>query len=141
MSTKRLWTKLYSQTMRDIIIQARHTILLVEVVNNIALLKTSRVENTSSEQFDREIAEKLSIKDKLFKKFKSSRLNIDLEIYKKARNDVQRTMKQKKKQYFKEKLSENIAKPKELCQTLKSLGLPDKKNSPSSICLKNKNGL
>ena len=141
MSTKRLWTKLYSQTMRDIIIQARHTILLVEVVNNIAPLKTSRVKNTSSEQFDREIAEKLSIKDKLFKKFKSSRLNIDLEIYKKARNDVQRTMKQKKKQYFKEKLSENIAKPKELCQTLKSLGLPNIKNSSSNICLKNKNGL
>ena len=141
MSTKRLWTKLYSQTIRDIIIQARHTILLVEVVNNIALLKTSRVKNTSSEQFDREIAEKLSIKDKLFKKFKSSRLNIDLEIYKKARNDVQRTMKQKKKQYFKEKLSENIAKPKELCQTLKSLELPNIKNSSSNICLKNKNGL
>ena len=40
-----------------------------------------------------------------------------------------------------EKLSENIAKPKELWQTLKSLGLPNKKNSSSNICLKNKNGL
>ena len=47
----------------------------------------------------------------------------------------------KKKQYFEEKLSENIAKPKELWQTLKSLGLPNKKNSPSNICLKDKNGL
>ena len=47
----------------------------------------------------------------------------------------------KKKQYFEEKLSENIAKPKELWQTLKSLGLPNKKNSPSNICLKYKNGL
>ena len=36
--------------------------------------------------------------------------------------------------------SENIAKPKELWQTLKSLGLPKKKNSSSNICLKNKNG-
>ena len=83
----------------------------------------------------------ISIRDKLFKKFKSSRLNIDWEIYKEARNDVQRTIKQKKKRCFEEKLSENIAKPKELWQTLKSLGLPSKKNSPLSVCLKNKNGL
>ena len=42
------------------------------------------------------------------------RLNIDWEIYKEARNDIQRTIKLKKKQYLEEKLSENIAKPKEL---------------------------
>ena len=65
-----------------------------------------------------EIAKKLSIGDKLFKKFKSSRLNIDWEIYKEAKNDVQRTIKQKKKQYLEEKLTENIAKTKELWQTL-----------------------
>ena len=41
---------------------------------------------------------------------------------------------------LKEKLSENIAKPKELWETLKSLGLPNKKSSPSNICLKYKNG-
>ena len=74
--------------------------------------------------FGREIAEKLNMKDKLFKKSKSSPLNIDWKIYKEARNDVQRKIKQKKKQYCEEKLSENIAKPKELWQTLKSLGLP-----------------
>ena len=94
-------------------------------------LKTARIKNTNSEWFDREIAEKLSIRDKLFKKFRSSRLNIDWKIYKEARNDVQRIIKQKKKRYFEEKFSENIAKPKELWQTLKSLGLPNKKNFPS----------
>ena len=71
---------------------------------------------------------------------KSSCLNIDWEIYKEARNDFQRTIKQKK-QYLEEKLSENIAKPKELWQALKQLGLPNKKNSPPNIYLKNKNGL
>ena len=35
----------------------------------------------------------------------------------------------------------NVAKPKQLWQTLKQLGLPNKKNSPSNICLKYKNGL
>ena len=54
---------------------------MIEVVNNIAALKTAKIRNTSNESFDREIAEKLSIRGKLFKKFKSSRLNIDWEIY------------------------------------------------------------
>ena len=58
------------------------------------------------------------------------------EIYKEARNDVQRTIKQKKKQYLEEKLSEKIAKPKQLWQALISLGLSNKKNSPSNICSK-----
>ena len=49
--------------------------------NNIIPLKTARIKNTSSEWFDRENAEKLGTRDKLFKKFKSSRLNIDCEIY------------------------------------------------------------
>ena len=111
---------------------------LIEVVKNIAPLKIARIKNTSKEWFDKEIAKKLSIRDKLFKKFKSSRLNIDWEIYKEARNEVQRTIKQKKKQYLEEKLSEIISKPKEHWQILKSLGLQNKKNSPSNIYLKNK---
>ena len=100
---------------------------LIEVVNNTAPFKTVRIKNTSSKWFDREITEKLSLSDKLFKKFKSSRLNIDWEIYKDARNDVQRLIKYKKKKYFKEKLAENIAKPKKIWQALKSLGFPNKK--------------
>ena len=50
---------------------------MIEVFNKIAPLETARIKNTSNEWFDREIAEKLGIRDKLFKKFKSSRLNID----------------------------------------------------------------
>ena len=76
---------------------------LIEVVNKIAPLKTVRIKNRSSENFDREIAEKLSLRNKLFKKFKSSRLNIAWEIYKEARNDVQRLVKYKKKKHFEEK--------------------------------------
>ena len=61
---------------------------LIEVVNKIAPLKNVRIKNASSKWFDREKVEKLSLRDKLFKKFKSSHLNIDWEIYKEARNDV-----------------------------------------------------
>ena len=107
------------------------------MVNNIAPLKIAIIKNTSNLWIDREIAEKLSI-DKLFKKFKSSSLNIDREIYKGARNEDQRTIKQKKKQYLEEKLSENIAEPKQLWQTVKSLGLPNEKSSLSNMYFKKK---
>ena len=40
----------------------------VEIVNNIAPLKTARIRNTSSQWSDKEIAEKISIRDKLFYK-------------------------------------------------------------------------
>ena len=50
---------------------------MIEVVINIAPLKTVRTKNTSNEWFDREIAEKLSLRDKLFKKFESGCLNIE----------------------------------------------------------------
>ena len=72
----------------------------------------------------------MSVRDKLFTKVQ----------IRPSKNDVKRRIKQKKKQYLEEKLSENIAKQKEFWQTLQSLGLPNKKNSPSNICLKSKNG-
>ena len=53
---------------------------LIEVVNSIKPLKTERIRNTCNEWFDSEIAEKINIRDKLFIKLKSSRLNIDWEI-------------------------------------------------------------
>ena len=78
---------------------------LIELVNNIAPLKTVRIKNASNKWFDSGIAEKLNIRDKLFKKFKSSRLNINWEIYKEQtrKNSISRRNCQK-----------NIAKPKEL---------------------------
>ena len=45
---------------------------LIEVVNIIVPLKTARIKNTINEWFDMEIIEKLSIRDKLFKKLKST---------------------------------------------------------------------
>ena len=45
-------------------------------------------------------------------------------------------IKEKKNEFYKEKLKENISKPKKLWKALKSLGLPCKKGSISNICLK-----
>ena len=68
--------------------------------------------SVSSEWFDRETAEKLSLRDKLFKNFKSSCLNIDWEMSEETRNDSQGLIKFKKEKYFEEKLTENIVKTK-----------------------------
>ena len=57
------------------------------------------------------------------KKFKKSRLHVDKDNYKEARNEVQKLIRTKKKVYFESKLTENIGKPKELWKSLNSLGL------------------
>ena len=64
--------------------------------------------------FDAEIMEKISDRDKFFKKFKNSRLHVDKDNYKEARNEVQKLIRTKKKAYFETKLIENIGKPKQL---------------------------
>ena len=48
-------------------------------------------------------------------------------------------IKTKKNQFYKTKLKENIGKPKELWNALKSLGLPSKKSSSFNICLEKGN--
>ena len=44
-----------------------------------------RIKRNSQERFDSEISEKLIIQDKLFKKYKKTRLHVDKEIYNRAR--------------------------------------------------------
>ena len=69
---------------------------LIEVVNNIAPLKTVRIKSTSNEWSYREIAEKLSIRDKLFKKFKSKRLNnIEKSIKRQERRSKEQSNRRK----------------------------------------------
>ena len=69
----------------------------------------------------------MALQDKLFKKFKSSKLNVRKVIYNKACNRSHRLILHKKREYFENKLKENIAKSKELWKTLKLLCLSQKK--------------
>ena len=110
---------------------------ITQVINNLTPYKTIRVKNQSHEWFDGELAEQISNRDKVFKKFKKSELYIDELIYKEAKNTVQRLIKEKKKKFFSKKLEENTDEPKEL----KKLGLPKTKTPPSNICLKENDGL
>ena len=51
---------------------------------------------------------------KCLKKFKASRLNIDEQLYKEAKITVQKLIKNKKRDFYQEKLREYVGKPKEL---------------------------
>ena len=94
-----------------------------------------RIKPNSQEWFDEEIHEHIALRDKMLAKFKKSRKECDDQHYKKARNCVQTMIKREKKNFVADKLNQNIGKPKELWKSLKSLGLPSKQMSSSSLCL------
>ena len=72
----------------------------------------------------------------MLKQFKSTRLHTDEDLYKESKSRVVKLIKQKKSQFYKENLKQNISKPKELWKALKSLGLPSKKGTISSMSQK-----
>ena len=108
---------------------------LLSVIDVIAPNKTARVKNRTQEWFDGEILEMIAHRDKLSKKYKKSKLHIDKELFKQARNATLNLIRRKKKEYYEGKLKQNIGRPKELWKTLKSLGLPHKTAVSSNICL------
>ena len=84
----------------------------MSVIDKLAPFKTKRVKGNSQKWFDGEVLESIALQDKLFKKFKRSKLNVDKEVYNKARNKSHRLILQIKREYFKNRLKENAAKPK-----------------------------
>ena len=51
------------------------------VIDNLAPSKNKPIKGTSQDWFDAEIMEKISERDKLFKKFKMSRLHVNKDNY------------------------------------------------------------
>ena len=70
---------------------------LMSVIDKLAPSKTKRVKGNSREWFDGEVIESIALRDKLFQKFKRSKLNVVKEIYNKACNKSHRLILQKKK--------------------------------------------
>ena len=68
----------------------------MDVIYKVAPVKSKRIKRKCQEWFDNEISEKLIIQDKLFKKYKETRLHVDKEIYKRARYSVQNIIAKKK---------------------------------------------
>ena len=81
---------------------------IMTVIDKIAPFKTKRVKGNTQKWFDGEVLEKLSSRDKLFQKFKKSRLHIDKELFKKAKYEALKLIATKKQAFFKEKISESI---------------------------------
>ena len=81
---------------------------LTSVIEEIAPCKTKRVKGNSKEWFDSVVSEGINNRDKLFKKFKKSRLPLDQENYKKARYEVKKLIAEKSRHYFETKVTENI---------------------------------
>ena len=104
------------------------------VIDNLPLSKNKRIKGTSEDWFDDEIMEKTNERDKIFKK---SRLYVDEDNYKEARNKLQKLIRTKKKAYFESKLTQNVGKSKELWKSLKSLGLKIERSISNVSCLEN----
>ena len=72
---------------------------LMKVLNKIAPSKEIRIKNNMQEWFDREIAELIHACEKLFLKFKKSKLHIDEENYKKVKYQVQNLIRKKRRDF------------------------------------------
>ena len=114
---------------------------LLSAIEKISPSKEVRIKNNNQEWFDGEVLEKIKERDKLFRKYKKSKLQVDREIYQKARNAAHSIILKKKKQHVQEALQENIGKPKELWKTLQGLGLKSNSKRPQNICLKTEDGV
>ena len=78
---------------------------ITSVINKIAPFKEIRIKNYSHDWFDGEILDEIILRDKCLKKFKSSRLNIDEQLYKEAKINVQKLIKIKKETFTWKNLS------------------------------------
>ena len=61
------------------------------------------------------------MRDKLYKRFKLTKLHVDKEIYKVARNVIQILIRRKKKAYFENKLKENTKNPQKTLENIKTI--------------------
>ena len=73
---------------------------LMKLVNEIAPSKEIRIQNNTPEWFDREIAQLIHAREKLFIKFKKSKLHTDEENYNKVKYQVQNLITKKKREFY-----------------------------------------
>ena len=69
---------------------------ITQVINNLVPYKTITVKNQPNEWFDGDLAEQIPNRDELFKKFKKASFT-STNVYKVAKNTVQRLIKEEKK--------------------------------------------
>ena len=82
------------------------------VIDKITPFKTKRVTGNTQKWLDGEVLEKLNSKDKLFQKFKKSRLHIDKEFFKKVKYEMLKLIGTKKQAFLKKKYLEVLVNQK-----------------------------
>ena len=61
----------------------------MKVIDKVAPVKNKKIKRNSQEWFDSEISEKLTVRDKRFRKYSKTRLHVEKEIYKRALYSMQ----------------------------------------------------
>ena len=89
---------------------------IMSVIDKVATKKERRIKQNSQEWFNEEIADEIKNLDKLFKKFKKSKLTADKDVYNATRYKLQKMIFNKKRVFFqkKKKQAKFIGKPKDL---------------------------
>ena len=96
---------------------------LMKVINEIAPSKETITRSNNQDWFDRELADLIHVREKLFLKFKKSKFHIYEEIYKNIWNQFQKLIKKRKRSFYEVNLKQKINKPKEPLENLKIYGL------------------
>ena len=79
----------------------------MQTVDVIAPCRQFRLKRHTEDWFDGEIKERIKNRDKLLKKYKKSKLEVDHQIYREAKFVAYTFIKSKKINYCKQKIVEN----------------------------------
>ena len=84
----------------------------MQAIDGIAPYREFRVKGHTEDWFDGEIMERIKNRDKLLKKYKKTKLEVDHQIYREANSVSSTLIKSKKTNYFKQKILENTGNSK-----------------------------
>ena len=77
-------------------------------IDKITPYQNKRIKGTTQKWFDSKVLEKLNARDKFFKKFKRSRLDIDKQLHKKAKFDASKLITQKNQHSLKRSFQKQL---------------------------------
>ena len=109
--------------------------IFMPILDKVAPFKTIRIKQRTEPWMTPQILEKISVRDGLAQLYKDTKENKHRAEYNKARNEVQRDIKDAKANYITNSLESNLGKPKKLWSQLKLLGYNDKTKGSTNIVL------
>ena len=84
----------------------------MQAVDKIAPYQEFRVKGQTEDWFDGEIMERIKNRDKILKKYKKSKLEVDHQNYREAKIVASKLIKKQKIYYFQQKIVENTGNSK-----------------------------